>query len=532
MKDPINKIKYILYARKSSESEDRQVQSIESQIDELKRLAKREGLQIVGEPLSESKSAKKPGREIFNQMIERINQGEAQGILCWKIDRLARNPIDGAIIQWNLQQGVIKHIRAFDKSYYPTDNVLMMSVEFGMANQFIRDLSQNTRRGLKSKAERGMYPCKAPVGYMNDKYAERGNKALLVDPERFDKVRKLFDLMLTGNYTVLRLQQIAHDELNLDTLKGGLIGRTTIYSLFTNPIYYGSFEYPVNSGTWYKGNHRPIITIEEYDRVQEILGRKGKPRPQTHILAFTGTMKCRECGCTITAEEKTKHQKNGNSHHYIYYHCTKRKNPDCAQKCLEEKEFRKQVKGKLAETDIPPQFHIWAMKWFKHENTNDIDMLFNVSAQQKAELELCSKKLSRLTDMRIAEEIDEEEFKIKKVELKREEHRLEQLISNPEDKYQKLLKEAERIFNFAETATTSFEVGSPELCKRIFCDLGSNRYLNDKKVEITIEKPLIMLKPAAKELREIHDRLEPTKNRITQEELEGIYSSSPLLQGQ
>lgn len=303
-----------------------------------------------------------------------------------------------------------------------------------------------------------------------------------------------------------------------------------VYSLFTNLIYYGSFEYPVNSGTWYKGNHKPIITIEEYDRVQEILGRKGKPRPQTHILAFTGTMKCRECGCTITAEEKTKHQKNGNSHHYIYYRCTKRKNPDCSQRCLEEKDFRKQVKGKLAETDIPPQFHVWAMKWFRHENTNDMNILFNVSAQQKAKLELCSKKISRPTDMRIAEEIDDEEFRVKKAEPKKEEHRLEQLISNPEDKYIKLLKEADRLFNFAETAMTSFEVGSSEVCKRILCDLGSDRYLNNRTLEITIEKPLIALKPAAEEVRKIHEALEPDKNGITQEELEAIYSSSPLLQ--
>ena len=112
MKTP-NKIKFFLYARKSSESEDRQVASIESQIAELEKLAKREGLEII-KLFFESKSAKAPGRAVFNEMIERIYKGEAQGILCWKLDRLARNPVDGGNINWMLQQGGIQHIRPFE----------------------------------------------------------------------------------------------------------------------------------------------------------------------------------------------------------------------------------------------------------------------------------------------------------------------------------------------------------------------------------------------------------------------------------
>ena len=170
------KIKYFLYARKSSEAEDRQVASIDSQINELTKIAKRDNLEIMGTPLSESQSAKAPGRPVFNKMIERIHKGEAQGIICWKLDRLARNPIDGGGISWMLQEGIIKHIQTYERSYYPTDNVLMMSVEFGMANQFVRDLSQNTKRGLRAKAERGWYPTFATLGYMHNILKKKGGK--------------------------------------------------------------------------------------------------------------------------------------------------------------------------------------------------------------------------------------------------------------------------------------------------------------------------------------------------------------------
>ena len=131
------KIKYFLYARKSSESEDRQVESISSQVDVLKKLAEERNLEIV-DVLTEAKSAKAPGRPVFNKMLERIGKEEADGIICWKTDRLFRNPVDFGTISWMLQNSIIKHIQCSDRSYYPEDNVLLMSVEQGMANQFIQ----------------------------------------------------------------------------------------------------------------------------------------------------------------------------------------------------------------------------------------------------------------------------------------------------------------------------------------------------------------------------------------------------------
>ena len=272
-----------------------------------------------------------------------------------------------------------------------------------------------------------------------------------------------------------------------------------------------------------------MITIEEYDKVQELLGRKGRPRPQTHTFAFTGMMTCTECGSAITAEEKTKHQQNGNIHHYIYYHCTRRRNPKCTEKCVEEKKFREQVDARLDETDIPNQFHVWAMKWFRNENEKDLGSLTNARTDQHVEFERCLKKISNIIDMRAAEEISEEEFKTKRSELLRDKHRLEELMNDNGDQLEKLLIKAEKIFNFAETAKAGFAAGSPEQCKRILADLGSNLQLHDRKLSITIEKPLIVLKPAAKVVKEIHSPLEPHKNELTTNELEGLYASNPIV---
>jgi len=160
-------MKYFLYARKSTDVEDKQILSIEAQLAELRELAKRENLHIADEFI-EKRSAKVPGRPIFNEMISRIQNGEAQGIVCWKIDRLSRNPVDSGKIQWLLQKGIITHIQTHGQSHYPNDNVLMMSVELGMANEYVRQLSENTARGLRQKARRGEFPGFAPIGYINN----------------------------------------------------------------------------------------------------------------------------------------------------------------------------------------------------------------------------------------------------------------------------------------------------------------------------------------------------------------------------
>ena len=358
MKQTTSKVKYFIYARKSSEAEDRQVASIDSQIAELMTLVGKSALDVVN-ILEEAQSAKEPGRPIFNSLLDRIQNGEAQGIICWKLDRLARNPIDGGRIAWMLQQGIIQHIQAFDRSYYPTDNVLMMSVEFGMANQFIIDLSVNTKRGLKSKAEKGWLPGLAPVGYLNNRYKEKGARDIAKDPDRFPVIKKMWELLLTKQYPTQKIWRIATEDFGLRMKSGLPISISKTYEIFKNPFYFGDFDY---MGTRYKGKHEPMISESDFWHAQEILGNKFKAKPHYKIFPFTGLMRCGECDGTITAEDKVKHQKNGNIHNYTYYRCTKNKNPECSQGCIEVKELERQLIKEVEALEIPSDFHNWALE--------------------------------------------------------------------------------------------------------------------------------------------------------------------------
>ncbi|MFC1630250.1 recombinase family protein [Patescibacteria group bacterium] len=528
MKQKTTKINYFLYARKSSESEDRQVASIESQIKELTKIARRDGLKIV-EVLSESQSAKAPGRPVFNKMVERINNDEAQGIICWKLDRLARNPIDGGSISWMLQQGIIKHIQTHGRSHFPTDNVLMMAVELGMANQFIRELSENTKRGLKSKAERGWYPTRSPIGYTHNPLKKKGEKEISKDPERFYLVKKMFVLMLAGNYKPPQILKIANKKWGLTAQNGRQLARSTIYRVFTNPFYSGKFEFPKGSGDWIQGKHEPMITEDEYDKIQLLLGNKGKSRPKSHVFAFTGLIRCKECGAMITAEERLKLQKNKNVHRYIYYHCTKRKNPDCSQGSIEEKELSKQIVDILGRIEIPKEFYNWVMKKFRSEIKDEVKDRNRILNNQQRKYNNCVREIDGLISMRAKGELDEEDYKRRMLFLSKGKERLQELLNDTDYRVNKSIVKANEVFAFARDAKKKFETGALEEKRIILANLGSNLTLKDKKLSILIEKPLILIEKAVPEIKAIHKQVRTSPNRQNEREFAKFYSKSRVL---
>src|SRR6185436_17637615 len=188
--------RYFLYCRKSSEAEDRQVLSIQSQTAELHALAKRLNGEIV-EVFSESRSAKEPGRPVFSEMIRRLMAHEADAILCWKLDRLARNPIDGGTVIWAVNHHGIKVITPSQIFQKEDESVILMWVELGMAHKFVIDLRKNSKRGMKTKADMGWMPAYAPIGYKNERL-DSGIAVISEDPGRFPLVRRMWELLLTG----------------------------------------------------------------------------------------------------------------------------------------------------------------------------------------------------------------------------------------------------------------------------------------------------------------------------------------------
>jgi site-specific DNA recombinase len=503
--------KYFLYARKSSEGEDRQVASIDSQISELKKLAVSEKLEIV-DIIFESKSAKAPGRPNFGKMIERIHKGEANGILCWKLDRLARNPVDGGTISWMLQSNTIQHIRSFERNYYPTDNVLMMTVEFGVANQFIKDLTLNTARGMRSKAERGWFPyAQLPTGYSHN--LKKGEDEVIINPANYYILGKVFHYILARKYSPLQIYYMAIDDWGLRNNKGGKISKSTYYRILSNPFYYGEFEFPMNSGNYLKGKHPVPLSLSEYNIIQGILGRNDKKIIQSHNFMFKTMFKCAECNSQICGEEHIKHQQNGNTHKYVYYRCTKKKNPNCSQvDYLKESEINNQLIKIFDCIEIPQEFVDWLITELRARNHEEFQSKERILEEHRKEYDNVLKKLERLADMKINGDLTEEIYQKKKAELNKQRNLHQEIVNDVNVNVDNWIDLAEKIFNFAVTAKSKFITGSIEEKKRLVSMLGSNLYVKDGKVSIQLIKPFEFIKSKSEEVKKIKSSLEPVND--------------------
>ena len=502
-----SKIRYLIYLRKSTDSDDRQIQSIEDQRKELETIARQLKLEIKG-VYQENQSAKKPGRPEFNRMLTDIRKGKANGILCWKINRLTRNPIDSGEIQYMLQEGTIQSIQTLGREYKTGDNVLMMSVETGMANQYIIDLSRDVKRGMYSKVEKGWRPGRAPIGYKNDKGGDQGSKIVHVDEEKFPIVRKMWDYMLTGQYSVSKLVDIANNEWGLRTTvrkKEQKLCERHGYKIFTNPFYYGEFEY---GGKVYEGKHKPMITVEEFNHVQRILGITAKSQTRHKTLPYRGILRCGECGCYITTEIKSKWIKAENRFRsYIYHHCTHRKTEvKCQQKPVSYEEVNRQITEKLENISVPKSFLSFALEILSRDNALEItNRQILIKNQQKA-LDECTKRMDRLIELYISPAnqekvlISDEELKDRKSLLIKEKVSIQQEIERLEQGAADWMDLTEKTFQFAVYAKHEFEAGDYMTKTKILSALGQNFILKDRKVSIQLKKQYQLIEDGRKQI--------------------------------
>ena len=285
-------------------------------------------------------------------------------------------------------------------------------------------------------------------------------------------------------------------------------------------------SFPKNSGNWFQGKHEPIITEEEYCKIREILGRKDTPRNQKHEFKYTGALKCGVCGASVTAEHKVKRCKNGNIHFYIYYHCTKRKDPTCNQKVIEEKSLEEQIKEVLGKIAIPQNFKEWAIEYLKRELDNKLIDKEKINENQQKAIVNCQTKIGRLMDMRINGEItDTEEYTRRKEALEKEKEQLERMLTKVEIKKNRLRED----LDLAEDALKKFEEGSLRRKKRIVRALGSNLCLKDKRLAPKGENRILGIERVSKEVKLIHKRFEPLDMPINKELLAREYAKSSVV---
>ncbi len=411
-------IKYIAYCRKSTDEKDKQVLSIEAQIAELKEFAKRENLSI-SEFITEAKTAKIPGREQFELVLKKIEKGEVNGILSWHPDRLARNSIDGGKIIYLLDTGKLRDLK-FPSFWFEStpQGKFMLSIAFGQSKYYVDSLSENVKRGNRQKLRNGVWPSKAPYGYLNNPKT----RGIDVDPELSKVVKKAFQLFAEGGKSFVEISNFLY-KFGIKKLHGKPVKVDQVKNMLKNKFYLGIMNY---AGEYYQGSHKTFISKKLFDEVQKQIEKIEKPRNKGHDFAFSGLAKCGECGATITAETHTKiYPKTRGAVEYVYYRCTKKLKP-CNQKYVSESNLEKQLRQIVRDCGLHEGWAPYFEKWIIEAEEKDQLEAETETQKIESQIQETELKLNRLLDGYLDQVIEPEIYKQKKNELFEEKLKLEE----------------------------------------------------------------------------------------------------------
>lgn len=485
----MNKIN-ISYNRKSSEDKEKQIQSIDAQLDENRQTAKYMSESIDLEVVEE-KSAKTPyQRNEFSRIVQMMYEHKVKYIFCWKLNRLARNMIEGGILIDLLQNKYIDAIVTPNKIYYPADNVLVMSFEFGQANQFSIDLSNDVKRGQKNKIEKGLYPGLAPTGYINEIYAEKGTKKILPDPERFNLVRIFFDEVLKGSKNFNELAVYAH-KIGLTPLRGKKFAKSTVIRMITNIFYYGEFKW---KGEIYQGTHKPIISREEFERIQYTYNLDNRPIYRSHDHnEYNGILKCGYCGFAITPEplKFKKIKSTGETRSYKYWRCTRKsKDVKCLQKSIREEDLKTLLDKFLNTVEMGDEFVEWGAKYLDYIVETERVQRSVIAQNLNKQLTDTSQSLDRLTKLYISpQNIDQslftqEDFINQKNDLQNKKNELITSIQKLSKRQDEVADSLVENMRFTIELVNNFNEGTPDYKREVFKKLARTVTFRDGKLSI------------------------------------------------
>lgn len=495
-------MKYFIYCRVSQEREDRQILSPESQKKELLAFAKKNHLDVV-DFYSERKSAYNAGREKFNEMLKRIEKGEAQGILVHHLSRIARNSFDGGRVIYMMDQGLISEIQTKEKKYTNcSDDKFLMQIHFAMNKKSSDDNSDYVKRDTITKLEKGEYPGMAKRGYLNiskegvisgkqyDQKKQEMLNALNRPLQRVEKdpilspiIRKVIDLALTGLYGLNTLRAEAF-KLGLTSKHNTPLSKSSLSKLLSETYYYGEFRY---CGEQWWGTHETIMTRSEYDRLQGIIHNRSRPKKTKREYVFSMMIKCEDCGNLLSCD----HQKG-----HDYLRCLKSKAGLCSfNSHLRVDELEKDIESHLASIEIPEEIVKWSLKWLKKLYHQQINQQEKSQVQLEKNIGLLKSKLISLTEKWISPDnidgslMSDEMFVEMKKAIQLQIGDLQESLNATNANQESWLEHCEDFFKLSKRLVKVYQRSSIQ-DKRLLLELIGSKYtLKGGKLHIELAKP-------------------------------------------
>lgn len=423
--------RYLMYARRSSDRDDMQLLSLEQQLTILRELAFTRNLDVV-EVQSESVSAKESSRPGFLELVKKIETGKVDGILVWRLDRLARNAMDGGYLIHLLSTGKLKFIVTPEATYTGSgDAKFMLAMLFGAAAKYSDDLSTAVKRGEEAVLRKGKIPGPVPLGYMKTHEHETtpGAGTVIRDPERFELVKCVWKEVLGGNTNVREVwRQALSWGLSTRPKRATLskpVSVAIIYALLRNPFYAGKVKW---GERLFDGEHPPMVTWEEFERVQRMIRKHHRDAgtPIHHDFLFHGLVHC-HCGRALVGERHAKH-----GHAWTYYKCSRKKPGTyrCPERPIPEPDLIEAVAKVLDQVVIDPTIQEWAFEavawWADGEPSPE-----KLVGRAKTQLAAAERELATVTDFAVGGHLTKAEYAVRRENLLAKIEHLREALAEP-----------------------------------------------------------------------------------------------------
>lgn len=485
----------VLYVRKSTDREDKQILSIPAQLKELREFALRTGLTIDIE-LEEAHSAKEPGRPIFSKLLADVAARRVERILVWKLDRLARNPIDGGALIHFLGKGHLKELVTIEGTYTGSgDSKFMLSVLFGAATKMTDDLIQGVKRGNKSIHEKGRITGSPPIGYMKirDRHGFRGAGKVVPDPVRFPLLRQAFDEVLAGTFTIAEVWRRARDAglTRRETAHRSAdpIGINHFYKVLENPFYCGRV---VRCGVVYAGEHEPMLPPAEFAKVQEMLRStpRARPKKQDLRLLYRGLLRCGHCGRGLTGERiKGK---------FVYYRCSRKRTDRavCRAPAPSESHVTETIAGLLGQVALPRTIIDWTLQAVDLHIASEKIRTEREKRRREGDLGAAQRALDDLTDLRLARDLSDAEYRARRPALLGRVEELRAAMTDPTARLEEWRTFIANTLAWGETALAAFEAATDDERRHIVVEGCVNLPVTDRILRPELRFPYSLLMSA------------------------------------
>jgi len=529
-------MKYLIYCRVSQDREDRQILSPQSQKKELLAFAKEQKLNVV-DIYTEKQTAYKTGRPKFNEMLTRIEAGEADGIIVYHLSRVARNTADGGRVIYMMDEGKIKEIKTPDKTYTNHSNdKFFMQIDFAMNKKSSDDNSAFVKRDNITKLEKGELPGKARRGYLNinkdgvivgkqfDQKKQEALNSLDRPLERIEKdpilslvVREIIEMALTGQFGLNALRTEAY-RLGLASNKGTPLSKSSIRNLLSDSYYYGEFEY---AGKIWIGSHEPLMTRSEFERLQDIISNRTRPKHQKREYVFSMMLPCPYCGHLMGSD----HQKG-----HDYLRCTKAKDNQCEFKSnIRQDHLETQFIETLKTIEIPAAVVEYLLEIIQQSYVEETERhkasVASVNAnigRLKAKQTSLTQKWASTANLEGALLSDEMYADMKKTLDEQIELLKESLVDLEKGQLDWTAK-LESFFKLSKRLVSTFERSSIE-DKRVMLELvGSKFILTGQQLSVELAEPfstLMKAKTKTQSIRTTQKLVTDNKKPLSEEEME------------